>query len=343
MKLRCPTPLVIGILSLAAILPATSQKEPRPLPKQQTKAKTGPIRVNGFAATVNGDVITLNELIIKVAPLQSQLMAQFPRRGPNYEALLKELKSNILDELVDRTIIFTEFKDRVKDFPDHAIEAEVKRIVQNVYQGDEALFRKYLKATNLTRDQFKEQQRKELLVQNVRAQHFGDVPPPKEPELRAEYKKWAVDNRDRTKDVGTYKRIYIRKDLGDGPDAQLKLADELTKKLENGGDFAVLAKEYSNDSKAQEGGLWKDVPRTDLNSVFGSILFENKGNGVMKPIDDGSGFNIIQVIERKLGPAKSLDSVREGMKRRVISEKKKANFEKWMKKMRARAAIEKML
>ena len=63
----------------------------------------------------------------------------------------------------------------------------------------------------------------------------------------------------------------------------------------------------------------------------------------MKPIDDGYGFNIIQVIERKLGPAKSLASVREGMKRRVISEKKKDNFEKWMKKMRARAAIEKML
>lgn len=343
MKLRFSIPILLGSLSFGFLCPSYCQEAPPKSPQQPIRAKTGPIRVNGFAAKVNGDVITLNELMIKVAPLQSVLMARFPRRGPAYEAQLKELKSEILDDLIDRTIIFTEFKDRVRAFPDHEIEAEVKRIVQNVYNGDESLFRKYLQATDLTRDQFKEQQRKELLVQIVRAQHFGDVPPPKEAELRAEYKKWALANRDRKKDVATYKRIYLRKDMGDGPEAQLKLSEELFKKLKAGADFATLAKEHSNDSKAEDGGLWKDIPRTDLNHDFGFILFETKGNEVIGPIEDNFGFNIIQVIDRDYGPAKPFGTVRDEMKRRVVSEKKKANFEKWMKKMRARAAIKKML
>ncbi len=333
----------IGLLSLSAIAPAAAQ-DVKNAAKQQIRPKEGPILVNGVAAKVNGEVITLNELMIKVAPMQSVLMARNPRRGPVYEQQLSELKLGILDELIDRTIIFTEFKDRVRAFPDQDIEAEVKRIIQNVYNGDEALFRKYLKATNLTRDQFKEQQRKELLVQIVRAQHFGDVPPPKEAELKAEYAGWALANRDRKKDVGTYKRIYLRKDLGDGPEAQLKLAEDIAKKLAAGEDFAELATKYSNDSKAEDGGLWKDIPRTDLNHEFGFLLFETTGHEMMGPLEDNFGFNIIQVLKRVPGPPeKSFADARELMKRRVESEKKKANFEKWMKKMRARAIIEKMI
>jgi hypothetical protein len=48
-------------------------------------------------------------------------------------------------------------------------------------------------------------------------------------------------------------------------------------------------------------------------------------------------------MERKPGPAEPFEKVSEEMKRRVVSEKKKSNYEKWMKKMRSSAVIEKML
>ncbi|MDB4704644.1 peptidylprolyl isomerase, partial [Akkermansiaceae bacterium] len=303
----------------------------------------GPQLVNKIAAKVNGDVITLNELMIKVAPSQSVLMSRYPRRGAAFQRQLGELKSSILDELIDRAIIFTEFKDRVRAFPDYQIEDEVKRVVRNVYNGDEQLFKKYLKATNLTRDQFKEQQRKELLVQIVRAQQFGDVANPKENELREEYDRWSITNRDRAKDLGTYRRIYLHKSRGGGPFAQLKLAEDIVKKLNNGGNFNDLAKQYSNGSHAEQGGVWRDIPRTDLAMEFGTLLFETNGSEIMGPLEDQIGFNIVQVMERKLGPAKPFLEVRDEVQRRVISDKKKSNYQKWMKKMRARAVIKKML
>ncbi len=331
------------VLGMATVLPAFSQAPPPAADNDQIRPPQGPQLVNKIAAKVNGDVITLNELMIKVAPQQSVLMSRYPRRGAAYTKQLNELKSIILDELIDRAIIFTEFRDRVRAFPDHQIEGEVKRIIQNVYKGDEELFKKYLQATHLSRDQFKEQQRKELLVQIVRAQHFGDVPVPKEKELREEYDRWKVTNRDRTKDVGTYRRIYLHKNRGGGPLAQLQLAEEIVKKLSNGGDFNELATKYSNGSHAEQGGVWKDIPRTDLAMEFGTLLFESEGNEIMGPLEDRIGFNIVQVMERKPGPAKPFAEVREEMKRRVVSEKKTLNYEKWMKKMRSRAVIKKML
>jgi peptidyl-prolyl cis-trans isomerase SurA len=331
------------ILGVVVVLPAFSQAPPTNFQNEQIRPLQGPQLVNKIAAKVNGDLITLNELMIKVAPSQSVLMSRYPRRGVAFQKQLNDLKSSILDELIDRAIIFTEFKDRVRSFPDYQIEDEVKRVVQNVYKGDEQLFKKYLKATNLTRDQFKEQQRKELLVQIVRAQQFGDVAVPKENELRAEYDRWSITNRDRTRDIGTYRRIYLHKNRGSGPFAQLKLAEDIVKKLNNGEDFNDLAKQYSNGSHAEQGGVWKGVPRTDLAMEFGTLLFETNGSEIMGPFEDRIGFNIVQVMERKLGPAKPFEKVREEIQQRVISDKKKSNYQKWMKKMRARAVIKKML
>jgi parvulin-like peptidyl-prolyl isomerase len=328
---------------IATVLPAFSQAPPASSQNEQIRPPQGPQLVNKIAAKVNGDVITLNELMIKVAPSQSVLMSRYPRRGAAFQKQLEELKSSILDELIDRAIIFTEFKDRVRSFPDYQIEDEVKRVVQNVYNGDEELFKKYLKATNLTRDQFKEQQRKELLVQIVRGQQFGDVAVPKENELIEEYGRWSITNRDRTKDLGTYRRIYLHKNRGGGPFSQLKLAEDIVKKLNKGGNFKDLAKQYSNGSHAEQGGVWKDIPRTDLAMEFGTLLFETDGSDIMGPLEDRIGFNIVQVTARKLGPAKPFTEVRDEIQRRVISDKKKSNYQKWMKKMRARAVIKKML
>ena len=330
-------------IGIATVLPAFAQAPPDGSPNGKIRSSQGPQLVNKIAAKVNGDVITLNELMIKVAPSQSVLMSRYPRRGATFQRQLEELKAGILDELIDRAIIFTEFKDRVRSFPDYQIENEVKRVVQNVYNGDEQLFKKYLKATNLTRDQFKEQQRKELLVQIVRAQQFGDVAVPKEDELREEYGRWSITNRDRAKDLGTYRRIYLHKSRGGGPFSQLRLAEDIVKKLKNGEDFNDLAKRYSNGSHAEQGGVWKDIPRTDLAMEFGTLLFETSGSEIMGPLEDQIGFNIVQVMERKLGPAKAFTEVREEIQRRVISDKKKSNYQKWMKKMRARAVIKKML
>lgn len=330
-------------IGIATVLPAFAQAPSDGSPNGKIRSSQGPQLVNKIAAKVNGDVITLNELMIKVAPSQSVLMSRYPRRGATFQRQLEELKAGILDELIDRAIIFTEFKDRVRSFPDYQIENEVKRVIQNVYNGDEQLFKKYLKATNLTRDQFKEQQRKELLVQIVRAQQFGDVAVPKENELREEYGRWSITNRDRAKDLGTYRRIYLHKSRGGGPFSQLKLAEDIVKKLKNGEDFNDLAKRYSNGSHAEQGGVWKDIPRTDLAMEFGTLLFETSGSEIMGPLEDQIGFNIVQVMERKLGPAKAFTEAREEIQRRVISDKKKSNYQKWMKKMRARAVIKKML
>jgi len=312
-----------------------------------TGFSSGATKVNGIAATANGELVTMNEVMIKLAPMQSVLMAESPRRGPAYEQTLGKLRNQILDELIDRAIIFSEYKDRIKAIPDHVVEEEIEKTIRNVYTGNRKEFRDYLKAATLTYEQYKEQQRKEILVSVIKGQQFGDPAPPTNTELRSEYSDWAIANRDRTKDVGTYRKIYISKgdpnDISVTPENQLALAEGLVEKLKAGSDFSATAKEYSKDSKSEEGGLWENVPRTDLNREFGFLVFETKGSEVMGPFEDQRGFTIFEVINRKLGPAESFSEAMDNMKIRVNNKKKNTKFKAWMKKLRDRVPVKKFI
>ena len=307
----------------------------------------GPIRVDGIAAKANGEIITMSELNIKLGPIQSVLMSQFPRKGQIYEKNLKEVRDKMLDELIDRAIIYSEYKDRIVAIPDQMVDKEVERIVNNVYAGNEKLFQDYLRATGLTLAKFKEQQRKEILVSMVKSQHYGDLPPPSQAELRKDYAEWKIPNRDRTKDKATYRKIYLLKqdpsDFTVTPESQLELAEELAKKLEDGADFAALAKEHSEDFKADEGGLWEDVPRTDMAHEFGFVVFETLGNEVMGPLEDRGGYTLLKVVDRDFGPSKPLSEVEDIIEKRVNDRKKKAEFDKWMSKVREDKMVEKNL
>ena len=145
------------------------------------------MEVNGIAAKVNGRVITKNEVSFMLAPIYAQLAAQFPRRGPQFEAKFKEAKTRIIQELVDRQIILDEFKKLGATIKPHIIDEEIKRQIQELYNGDERKFREELKRSRLTMDGYREMTREKMVVQAMRAQQFADAPPPLPNEIRKEY------------------------------------------------------------------------------------------------------------------------------------------------------------
>jgi len=71
-------------------------------------AHAQPVEVNAIAAKVNGRVITVNQVNFLLGPIFAQLATQYPRRGPQFEAELKEARENIIQELIDREIILDE-------------------------------------------------------------------------------------------------------------------------------------------------------------------------------------------------------------------------------------------
>lgn len=304
------------------------------------------MEVNGIAAKVNGRVITRNEVSMLLSPIFAQLSAQFPRRGPQFEAKFKEARSKVMQELIDRQIILDEFKQLGASIKPHVVDEEVKRQMRELYNGNEEKFREELKRSRLTMEGYREMTREKLVVQAMRAQQFADAPPPLPNEIQQEYNEVKRTLRDTTKDVITFQKIFIPAVDKDNPvstpETQLTLAEDIAKQVSEGKDFAELAKANSKDAFADKGGLQENVPRIDLSPEFAAIIVDAPESKVIGPLLDPQGFTIVKVIKIEYGPSPSLsdDKVRQMIEERVRKKKTSAQYERWIESRRKRAMID---
>ena len=338
MTSRCALPLLLT--AFLADPSASAQQAPTPL-----SLPAGPIEVNGIAAKVNGRVITKNQVSFMLAPVFAQLVTQFPRRGPQFEAKFRETKANVIQELIDRQIILDEFKQLGAFIKPNLIDDEIKRQMRDLYNGDEAKFREELKRSRLTMEGYREMTKEKMVVQSMRAQQFADAPPPLPNEIQKEYSEVRSSLRDVTKDVLTFQKIFIpASDPANPvatPETQLALSEDIARQLGEGKDFAELAKAYSKDAYAETGGLQENVPRTDLSPEFAAIIVDAPVEKIVGPLLDRQGFTIVKPIKIVLGPSPALDNkVREMIEERVRRKKTNEQYERWIKSKRTRAMID---
>lgn len=307
-------------------------------------AVSEPVEVNGFAATVNGSVITKNEVAFLLAPVYAQLATQFPRRGPEFERQFSEANKKILQELIDRRIILDEFKQLGATIRPNVIDEEVKRQIREIYNGDESRLRDELKKNRLTMDRYREITREKMVVQSMKSQQFDDAPPPLPNEVQNEYNKIKLDMRDITKDKITFRKIFIPAADPENPvatpETQLALAEDIAKQINEGKSFEEMAKTHSKDAFAETGGLQEDLPRIDLSPEFAAILFDAPVDKVVGPLLDPRGFTIVKVISKNLGAPPSLAEVRPMIEERVRRAKTSEKYERWIESRRKRAMIE---
>lgn len=323
-----PLTLILGF-ALTSVLPLTQAKE-----------------ITGIAAKVNGRVVTKNELNFHLTPIREQVSAAMPRKGPQYYTILKDARKKILNDLIERELILSEYQHLTNGngIPQAAIDSEINRQVAENFNNNRSEFNKALRNAGLTPEQNRREMEKKLIVQAMRAQQFKNSAPPLPDEVSKEYYKQKNKLRDKTGDALEYHKIYIPKrdrlNPVASPESQLSLAEDIVKKLKKGADFEKLAKEHSADSYAADGGKVEKTPRTDLTPSFATILMETPTKKIIGPLEDPNGYTIVRLDKKHYGPAPSLSKVRKQMEGRVKAEKNKAKLDRWIKRIRGNAMIE---
>ncbi len=301
--------------------------------------------VNGIAATVNGLVVTQKEVAILMAPIVGQLTAQFPRRGSEFEKKVKQAHDKILDELIDRELVMSEFKQIGGKLRPEAINEEIDRQINTDYNGNKIKFRDELSKARLTMASYREMTERKMIVQAMRSSKFSDAAPPLPQEIQTEYNAVKLSVRDINGDKITFQKIYIPavdpKTPGSAPDSQLALAEDLVKQIKAGGSFEELAKKHSRDAYAEKGGLQDSVPRTDLAPEFANLIMDPPEGSIIGPLMDPRGLTIVKVISKSYGPVPPLSKVHDQIEQRVSRQKTAERYDRWIKTLRAKALISK--
>jgi peptidyl-prolyl cis-trans isomerase D len=97
---------------------------------------------------------------------------------------------------------------------------------------------------------------------------------------------------------------------GEDDAGALKQAETVAAEARTGKDFAELAKKYSSDSTASEGGDLGFVQKKDFPGPLGDTLFAMNVGDVSAPVKSQFGYHILKLEQIEAGEAKPFEQVR---------------------------------
>ena len=121
-------------------------------------------------------------------------------------------------------------------------------------------------------------------------------------------------------------------------EGKLKM-ENIKERLDNGEKFEVLARQYSEDSTASNGGDLGWVNPGDTVPQFEKAMNELKDNQISQPIRTQFGWHIIQVIERR-SQDMSKEAARLKARQEIRAKKADEAYQDWIRELRDRAFVE---
>ena len=118
-----------------------------------------------------------------------------------------------------------------------------------------------------------------------------------------------------------------------------KKMDGIKERLDNGEKFEVLARQFSEDGSASNGGDLGWVNPGDTVPQFEKAMNELKDNQISEPIRTPFGWHIIQVLERRKQDM-SKEAARLKARQEIRARKADEAYQDWIRELRDRAYVE---
>jgi len=142
------------------------------------------------------------------------------------------------------------------------------------------------------------------------------------------------------------RHILVKVPPGAGEEAKRAAREKLAAILEEvraGGDFAALARKYSEDTTAAQGGDLGFLPRGRMLKPFEDAAFALAAGAVSDPVETPFGLHIIKVEERRAAGTVTEEMAREQMRAYLRSVQAREAVQAELQRLRAEARIEMLL
>lgn len=117
-------------------------------------------------------------------------------------------------------------------------------------------------------------------------------------------------------------------------------AEEILARLKEGGDFASIAYESSDDPYRVKGGDLGYVHKGRMQPELEEAAFNTKVGEIMGPVEAGEGFYIIRVEDHKQEKQFSFDEMKDRIKREIERKRREDKRREWLSALRSKAKID---
>lgn len=298
--------------------------------------------VDGIAAVVNSDVITISQVRELIGARERSLREVYS--GNDLAEKVKEMRLAALKDLVDRQLIIQEFRkmsEKGASIPDYVVDDRIASIIREEFGGDRSAFVRTLQAQGYTVTRFKEIEREKIVVQAMRQSKVNENFVVSPTQIQAFYNKnkaaYSLPEQIKLRMV-----VLREKADGDvpGTGGKEQIADEIRQKLVEGAEFDRMAQMYSDDEGTRDtGGDWGWIERGTLNEQLTSVAFALKPGQVGPAVRIGDSFYIMLVEAKKGASIKPIAEVRDEIERNLTQQERLKAQQRWLDTLRAKAYI----
>lgn len=287
--------------------------------------------VSKIAAVVNDEVIT-------TVDVDHRLQQLLPADAASLTAEQRQqLWTKAREQLIDKAL----WRQRQAQLKLKVSDAELDRAVDDVASHNQLTRKQLMSAVEgegLAWDAYREQLRQEILkFRMMQKDVYGQVEV-----TNHEIRQYYQDHIDQFRLPPTVRLLRLSFPLpADDAGARAVRREVATarQQLEAGTPFGDLLTKLRGAGKA-DGGDTGRVALGQLNPAFGKAIASLKAGELSQPVEVGGAIHLLQLAEREAGKVKPFEAVKNGIRDRLLKQKRQGRVDNYLKELRRKAYVD---
>ncbi|MGO9611467.1 MAG: peptidylprolyl isomerase [Dissulfurispiraceae bacterium] len=284
-----------------------------------------------IVAIVNKDVITWGELYKAMEFESGQEMKSM--KEEDKQKFFKDNELPFLEVMIDMRL---EVQEAAK-IGIAANEEEVNKAIESMkkkYSMTQEVFAQTLMKEGFSMAEYRKKLSEQIMINRLVDQEVRS----KIVIGEADIDRYLLQHPVLTKDEEAYAVSLIFLKTGDDKKKVEEQAAAIFEKLKAGGDFSEIARQYSEDSNAKNGGDLGFIKKSEISKELLTVLSTMKAGDISQPFWSDKGMEILKLNEMRA--YKTPQEVREAVRQKLYEEKFNVDIKSWVKGLRERSYVE---
>jgi peptidyl-prolyl cis-trans isomerase SurA len=294
--------------------------------------------VDGVAAVVNGELITLLELEkAGRAPLEERLRNA---SAADQERLRREVLGAVLDQMILTRIQAQRARQLGIQVSAADVDAAIAAIREDNRMSEETLAR-LLQERGMTEEEYRRDVENQIRFSRLAQREVRAKVAVSDEEITAYFNEhrqdWSRPEKIR------FRHLLVPLPTGasaDEVEAARDKANALYIRARAGEDFAALVRAETPGAEPGADPISGEVARGELFPALDEAAFALPAGGVGKPVQSPAGFHLVQVVDKTPAYEPKPEEVRASIEQKIGDRKARERYEGWLRQLRADAIVE---
>jgi len=289
--------------------------------------------VDKIIVIVNDEIITQGEVDRILSPMYQQW--KMAHTDEELAKKIDEARFKVLQRLINDKLLFSEAKRTEIEVTDEDVQLRIEEVKKRFANEEE--FKMNLLRENITLGELEKKYKERIMIDKlINTEIRGRISVA--PSEVTEYYRTHKDEFREPKKVKV-RSILIRVDERRPAEKALEKSKEILARLEEGGDFSLLAKEYSEGPYRDKGGDMGWVKENELMTRINDVLFKLDKDEMSGIVKTNLGFHIFRIDDVSASRVMKFHESKNLVERHIFNKKMDEKLGQWLEKLREDAYI----